>query len=43
MSKISPRAANVNAGVAAKFYHRDAGGIEEQGVKQGSLKMPTHS
>lgn len=34
MSAISSRAANVNAGVAARFHHRDAGGIEEQGVEQ---------
>ena len=33
MTTMSTRAANVNVGVAAKFHHRDAGGIGEQGVK----------
>lgn len=34
MPTMSTRAANVNVGVAAKFRHRDAGGIGEQGVKR---------
>jgi hypothetical protein len=38
MTTMSSHAANVNVGVAAKFHHRDAGSIGEQGVKRDHLK-----